>query len=211
MTGLMRKDLLVLRKQLRTYLIFLVIYGALSVAGLFPLAAVAAMIQILMVMLPISAFSFDEIARWDRYAAALPGGRRAMVTSRYLFTFLVALAAAVLGAATCLILSRTTGEPVAEGLAAVLACLGLGLFIADVLLPLCYKWGVERARPWMYVVIFVPVLLFVGAWYLGLLDWLNAVPEEAVMALTAGAALLPFAGMLISWRISLAIMERKEL
>ena len=73
MTGLMRKDLLVLRKQLRTYLIFLVIYGALSVAGLFPLAAVAAMIQILMVMLPISAFSFDEIARWDRYAAALPG------------------------------------------------------------------------------------------------------------------------------------------
>ena len=75
MTGLMRKDLLVLRKQLRTYLIFLVIYGALSVAGLFPLAAVAAVIQILMVMLPISAFSFDEIARWDRYAAALPGGR----------------------------------------------------------------------------------------------------------------------------------------
>ena len=88
---------------------------------------------------------------------------------------------------------------------------GLGLFIADVLLPLCYKWGVERARPWMYVVIFVPVLLFVGAWYLGLLDWLNAVPEEAVMALTAGAALLPFAGMLISWRISLAIMEHKDL
>ena len=134
-----------------------------------------------------------------------------MVTSRYLFTFLVALAAAVLGAATCLILSRTTGEPVAEGLAAVPACLGLGLFIADVLLPLCYKWGVERARPWMYVVIFVPVLLFVGAWYLGLLDWLNAVPEEAVLFLTAGAALLPFAGMLISWRISLAIMEHKDL
>ena len=74
MTGLMRKDLLVLRKQLRTYLIFLVIYGALSVAGLFPLAAVAAMIQILMVMLPISAFSFDEIARWTGMPPPCPAG-----------------------------------------------------------------------------------------------------------------------------------------
>ena len=211
MTGLIWKDLLVLRRQLRTYLIFLVAYGALAVAGLFPLAAVTAVIQILLIMLPVSAFSFDELARWDRYAAALPGGRRAMVSARYLLTLGIALAAAVLGAALCLVLSRAAGEPLAEGLAAVAACLGLGLFIADVLLPLCYWLGVERARPWMYVVVFVPVLLFVGAWYLGLLDWLSAVPEGAVTALFAGVALLPFAGMLLSWRASLAIMAKKDL
>ena len=211
MTGLIWKDLLVLRRQLRTYLIFLVAYGALAVAGLFPLAAVTAVIQILLVMLPISAFSFDELARWDRYAAALPGGRRTMVSARYLFTLLVALGGAVVGTAACLILSLLSETPLDEGLAAVLACLGLGLLMADVLLPLCYWLGVERARPWMYVVVFVPVFLFVGAWYLGLLDWLSAVPDGAVVVLFTGIALLPFAGMLLSWRISLAVMAKKDL
>ena len=134
-----------------------------------------------------------------------------MVSARYLFTLLVALGGAVVGTAACLILSLLSETPLAEGLAAVAACLGLGLFIADVLLPLCYWLGVERARPWMYVVVFVPVLLFVGAWYLGLLDWLSAVPDGAVVVLFTGTALLPFAGMLLSWRISLAVMAKKDL
>ena len=82
MTGLMLKDLLVMRKTLKTYALFLAFYAALAAAGALPLAAVTAMVQIIIMMLPIAAFSYDELAKWDRYVLTLPLGRRTVVKAR---------------------------------------------------------------------------------------------------------------------------------
>lgn len=81
--------------------------------------------------------------------------------------------------------------------------LGLGLIIADILLPLCYKLGVERARPYMYIVIFAPLLLFFGAYKLGLfegidLSSLDRMPESTVLAVGSLLPLIPPPG---TWAI----------
>ena len=96
MTGLILKDFLVMRKTLKTYTLFLAFYAALAALGVFPLSVVTAMVQIILIMLPISAFSYDEFAKWDRYAMTLPLGRRTVVKARYLFTLLMSLGAAAL-------------------------------------------------------------------------------------------------------------------
>lgn len=72
MTGLVLKDMLVMRKTLKTYVLFLAFYLLLAVIGLFPISTITAVTQIIIMMLPLSAFSFDELAKWDRYALTFP-------------------------------------------------------------------------------------------------------------------------------------------
>ena len=85
MTGLMMKDALVMRKTLRLYALFLLFYSGLAVLGVFPMSMALAMVEVIVMVLPISSFSYDEAAKWDRYAAVLPVGRTAVVKARYLF------------------------------------------------------------------------------------------------------------------------------
>lgn len=211
MTGLIWKDLLVLRKQMKSYLIILALYLVLAALGLFPISVVSATLEIILLMLPLSAFTYDEMSHWDRYAAALPVGRRTMVAARYLFTLGVALLAAVVGVICSLLFSLVSSEPLGENLVAVVVCLGIGLFYADLLLPLCYKLGPERARPWLYVVIFLPILLVVGAYYLGVLDTLAALPDLALVILGILIPLLPLVGIWVSYRLSCSFLEHKQL
>ena len=205
-----------MRKTVRSYLIFLLLYALLAVFDIFPLSTVTAVTELIIMMLPLSAFSYDEYAKWDRYAAALPLGRRAVVGARYCFALLMAAAATLFCLLLAVLLSIVQGTDSLMGSLLSLAfCLGYGLLVADILLPLCYKLGVERARPYIYVVIFVPVLLFFGAYQLGLISSgtfaaLEALPEAALLAGVGLAALLPLLGMGISYWVSCRIMEGKE-
>ena len=93
MTGLILKDALVLKKTLKTYLLLLAVYAVLAAVGVFSVSFVTAFLEVIALMLPMSAFAFDEQAHWDRYAAALPLSRRDIVMARYAFTLLVLLTA----------------------------------------------------------------------------------------------------------------------
>ena len=216
MTGLMWKDLLIMRKTLKSYALFLAFYGVLAVLGVFDLSFVTAMIQVIIMMLPISAFSYDELAKWDRYAMTLPLGRRAVVGGRYLFTLVMASGAALLGLLACLALSVKGGhESLVENIITVLTSLAVGLLIADILLPLCYKLGPERARPYLYVVVFLPIILLFGAYKLGFFQHLdltafNSLSDAATLGLFALLPLASLAGLGIAFLLSCRIMDRKE-
>lgn len=210
MSGLIWKDLMVLRKTLKTYGLFFLFYFLMAAVGLFNISFVTAVLQLIVIMLPMSAFAYDEQAKWDRYAIALPLGRRRVVAARYLFTLLMVLIAAAFSLLTCTVISITGNGLFLENLAAVLTTLGLGLLVADLLLPLNYKLGPERSRPYLYAIVFLPVIALVGAAQLGWLDWLDQVPESYVISLFALAALLPLLGFPVSCLVSCRIMERKE-
>ena len=174
MTGLIVKDFLVMRKSIKTYILFLLFYFVMAALGIFPISFITAMVQIIIMMLPLSAFSYDELSKWDRYAFSLPLSRRAVAGARYLFALILTLFAALFGLVTCLILSLAFHDSkLVENCMTVMVSLGLGLLYCDILLPLTYKLGPERARPYFYLVIFLPIILLVGASKLGLLDGLS--------------------------------------
>ena len=211
MTGLMIKDALVMRKTLRLYALFLLFYSGLAVLGVFPMSMALAMVEVIVMVLPISSFSYDEAAKWDRYAAVLPVGRTAVVKARYLFLLLVLLAAAAIGLVGSILASLLAREDLGE----LLVSMGLGLMIADIMLPVVYQLGPERARPWMYVIIFAPIVVLLGGAKLGLFDgidlsWLDQLPELAVLGVFALVPLVPLVGMLLSCWISCRIYARKE-
>ncbi|MGE4276266.1 MAG: ABC-2 transporter permease [Lawsonibacter sp.] len=216
MTGLILKDILVMRKTLKTYILFLAFYAAMALFGVFSLNFVVAFIQVIVIMLPISAFAYDERAKWDRYAMALPMGRRTVVAARYLFVLLMLLISAIVGLSVGVVLSISDPSgSMTEYLGTVLVSLGVGLLIADIILPLNYKLGPERSRPYLYAVVFLPVIAVFGAAKLGMLDGLNlaALDQMSAASVLGAFALVPLAaviGLGISYFLSCRIVERKE-
>lgn len=216
MSGLLIKDILIMRKTLKSYLLFWAFYLLLAIFGLFNISFVTAFIQVMVMMLPIGIFSYDEASKWDRYALTFPLGRRALVGGRYLFTIVVVLGAALFGLLSCVILSILDGSQIlVENILTVLGSLSVGILIADVLLPLCYKLGPERARPFLYALVCVPVLLLFAAYRLGLLDQmdfdgLNSLSNQAVLGVFALILLVTLAGLGVSYLISCRVMEGKE-
>ncbi len=213
MTGLMIKDFLVLRKTLKSYLLIMVLYAALAAMGMFAISFVSAFISVMVMLLPISAFAYDEQAGWDRCAMSLPLGRRKVVTARYLFILVTALVSCAGGAAVSVILSIAKAEDVTEMLATILTTVGLGLVVSAILLPLCYKLGAERARPYLYLVLFLPMIALFLAYRMGVhfdLSFLNRMDPVNALGIFA---LIPLAGLAlaaVSWLISCRIVEKKE-
>lgn len=214
MTGLIAKDFLVMRKSIRTYILFLIFYFIMAALSIFPVSIVTTLVQLIIMMLPLSTFSYDELAKWDRYAFSLPLGRRAVAGARYLFALLLSLFAALFGLVSCLVLSVFFHDPnLVENCLTVTVSLALGLLYCDILLPLTYKLGPERARPYFYLVIFLPIVLLFGAFKLGLLGGLSfllKLPDATVITFLFLLPLLPLVGMGVSYLISCRILEGKE-
>ena len=213
MIGLVWKDILVMRKTLRAYALFLAFYFILAVMGAFDISLVTAMLQVILLMLPISAFAYDEQAKWNRYVLTFPLGRRAVVGARYLFCLLTALFASACGLLICVFTSLMGRSQMEENLATVLASLGVGLLIVDIMLPLCYKLGPERARPYLYAVVFFPIIALFLANRLGFhmdLSFLDRMPPVSVLGLFALVPLAALAGMWLSWLISCCVVAGKE-
>lgn len=210
MTGLVLKDFLVLRKALRTYVLFLIFYLIMAIVGLFSISFITAFVQIIVMILPMSSFAYDDLAKWDRYAMTLPLGRRAVVRAKYVFVVLMILVAAAFALLSCVALSITAAQPVEENLAAGVGALSVGLLAVDVTLPLNYKMGPERARPFLYAIIFIPVILIVLAARAGWLDNLEQLPPSVVLPLLGLIPLVILLGLPVSYLISCRVVEQKE-
>lgn len=212
MIGLVYKDFLVQRKTMGYYLVLTAIYAVAATGGGMGMGVLGAMTMLVGVLLPTSAFAFDEQARWDGYAAALPGGRRDMVRGRYLFTLACVLGGCVLtvtamGAVSLLGL----GGDMPGILLTAAACTGMALLIDCVLLPLLFRFGAEKSRI-MMMVLFATV--FSGVVVLGKVlsvrveTWEPAGWMATVMP--AAAVLLLAVAVTASYRVSLGICAKKE-
>ena len=217
MTGLIWKDAMVMRKNIKFYAIFLVAYFGLALAGIFDISFVISFASVIIMMLPVSCFSFDEAAKWDRFCRSFPLEPRSIVGARYLFTLLILLSLAVFSSVCAVLLNLLDigSTSLIENIGSMLGSLGAGLFIVDVMLPLCYKLGAERARPYLFAVIFIPfIAIFLLLRFgpdLGLsLEFLNRMPEISALGVIA---LLPLAGLVclgLSFLLSCRIVDRKE-
>ena len=212
MTGLIWKDFMVSKRTVKAYLGIMIFYAAMTVMGMFSVTFVTAFVSVILIMLPISAFAYDEQAKWDRYAMSLPIGRSRVVGARYLFTLLIVLVSLAFALLSGVAVAVTGKGDLMEVLVSALTTLAAGLLIADVLLPLCYKVGPERARPYLYALVFIPALGLFLAYRMGIhidTSWLDRLARSspaAVLGLFSlpllAALALTFASYLISCRVA---------
>lgn len=196
MTGLVLKDLLILRKSLRSYLFVLLVYGAIAFSGVWSADVAAGVIIVMVTILPINVFAYDKQCKWDVYALSLPVSRTRTVTARYLCVLLLCLFSVVLTAVfgTVLYAAGRMEKP-AEFLVTCSA-MGLTAMLVDaIMLPLLYKFGPERARMLFFAIMGGIFLLFLAVMFpLGGLDWIHSLepagplPGQAVSIFAAAAA-----------------------
>ena len=216
MTGLIWKDFMVSKRTVKAYLGIMIFYAALTVMGMFSVTFVTAFVSVILIMLPISAFAYDEQAKWDRYAMSLPIGRSRVVGARYLFTLLIVLVSLAFALLAGVAVAVTGKGDLMEVLVSALTTLAAGLLIADVLLPLCYKVGPERARPYLYALVFIPALGLFLAYRMGIhidTSWLDRLARSspaAVLGLFSLPLLAALALTFVSYLISCRVAAGKE-
>lgn len=214
MKGLILKDVYLIKTQSKFLLVFGLIYGGLCLSGTMEPSFVSGLALMLTVSLSISTFSYDDLAHWEKYAAATPAGRRGVVQEKYLFTLIMVLAITAVTAIFNVVYSavRRDFAQLPANLVATALCVVMGLLIATVLLPLLFKFGAEKSR--MMIILgtaAVAVIIFAlfGLEQAGLLP--KSVPGWVVASLPVIALGIVAVAFLFSYSISLKIYAKKEL
>lgn len=147
MKALIIKDTYVIWRQMKYFLILILIFSAL------PSGFNNAFAVIYTSMLPYTALAYDERSKWDQLAAMMPYSTRDAVLSKYVFGWLCIGGAAVLSGLLQMALSLVVDRVFLPGVM-VLSVLGAVCILA-ISLPLMFRMGVEKGRLAMFLVIFM--------------------------------------------------------
>ena len=149
MKGLLYKDWKMLQKLGKMYLIIIVIFSVVpqfTRMG-FAMAYVA--------ILPYSIIAYDEQSKWPRLAIMMPYTDGQLVLSKYVFSWIGILLVMVLSA-----ISRTAdyfinGQTVLiNEYQEILIFTAISSLFSAIVLPLVFRFGVERGR-----MMFIPVII----------------------------------------------------
>ena len=149
MKALLMKDFYTLWRQLRVYLLVMLVISVFNGAygNIF--------ITIWAALLPYTAMAYDERSKWDQMAAMMPYSTRDIVVSKYVMGWLCT-AAAALFAMVLQLLETVLGSPLAA-FAPVDNLMGCcaSLCVLAITLPLMFRFGVEKGRLMMFLIIFL--------------------------------------------------------
>lgn len=213
MKGLIQKDLRVLRQSNRLYFLLIVVYAFITVVTDMGFSFYSSMVTVVALLLPMNCFSWDNYAKWDSFAMALPLSRKEIVGARYLLLLLVGGGAALLLLVLGALLGLIQGNlDVGMLIISSFSSLYGAVLINALMMPLMYRFGPEKARLFMLVAIalvaglvYFTVLLFTDAQVFTIPDAeLVLVPAAVILALV-------LAGLLaLSYCLSCRIYAKKE-
>lgn len=205
MKGLLKKDFLMIGKHCRLLAAMCLIF---AVVGGFAVDDTNFFFMVYPVLLggimPITLLSYDERAHWDLSCASLPISRATVVHERYLLCLLcfgVFFLLTLLSHALAL-LPKGRGAELGQ-LVGVLFL--LGLTGPSLMLPICFRWGVEKARILYYVLI--GGIVAAGMIFSAELMGRSALHTFGGMLLAPVITLLVFA---VSWLLSVKLYQKRE-
>lgn len=152
MFGLIKKDLLMIKQNLKVFLIVFIVFLSMTIINESDMTFI---LPLMATMLSISTFSYDSFNKWDAYAITLPNGRRNIVTAKYISTLLIVLISFGVSITSLLIMSKCgVALNLSSSIAELIGCLAAVFIIISVMFPIIYKLGVEKGRIALFVLFF---------------------------------------------------------
>jgi len=152
MPGLIKKDLLMIKSNLKLVIIMFVVFILLAMNGNGNFTFIPSFIS---VMLFMSTFSYDEYNKWDAYAITLPNGRSNIVKSKYIATLILIFCSILVTLITCIILGYVNQNFECKAIIETLfGCFFAVVLIQSIMYPFIFKFGIEKSRIGIFVVIF---------------------------------------------------------
>lgn len=205
MLGLIKKDFLIIKNNLKLIIVMLMVFFIMALGGQFNISFIPTFI---IVMLFISTFSYDEYNNWDAYAITLPGGRKSIVKSKYIISLFLTLLSAVITVLLNCLISVINNTDVNEFISSLLGSICAIVIIQSIMYPLIFKFGMEKGR----IVLFILVFVMVGV--ISLLKNIIKTPNILVVLFNdywfIVIPIILVISLLISYKISEKIYLKKE-
>ncbi len=215
--GLMIKDLLQLKSYKKSLIISLVIYILIAMSqsninGISGMLII--MLTLLFGMYSIASFNYDEVSKSDKFILTLPLTRKEIILSKYIFV----IGSTILGCVFSLVISFLVTFIFTKSIPNILEFLYLGIgaifgigIIESIQIPCIYKWGAEKGRLQMFVLIILMSFLLGGISYLtfdmtNISNIINLIEKILPFILLILAVIMYF----ISYKVSYKIYIKKE-
>ena len=145
MLGLLLKDIYNVRKQAIWYLAMIALFCGLSI--ILKNVAFSSTIGILVtISMPLTAIAYEEKDGWQKFVVASGTKIRTIVGEKYLLGIVFALVSIIVYAVTFMLVGETENRAVE-----ITAPICMQFFVLSVVLPMIFKFGVERGRVYMIV------------------------------------------------------------
>lgn len=201
MKGLLIKDFVNLKQQMKILGLLCIVYLVMAIATK-ESSLITTVIAVVSWMLPITAVSYDEKAKWDRYALTMPISYKDLVVSKYLLYIVLSLGFSLAGAA----ISIGIGEGVGAALLNAFLTICVGMVCISAMYPAIFHFGVEKARFIMMIFIAASVAGSTALGGFGI-NLSGSIPSTAIYSVILVASIVIF---LLSMKLSIHIYSKKE-
>ncbi len=153
MLGLIKKDFLLIKANLKSMAIIFIVYLILAFQGTFDVTFIIPLIGI---MLFISTFSYDDFNNWNSYAVTLPDGRKNVVRAKYIASIIltIILAAVALVIGIGISYTKTNSINLNEIISSLMGTMLSSVIIISLLYPIVFKFGATNGRIILFAVVF---------------------------------------------------------
>ena len=172
--GLLKKDLYNLSSY-KSSLIIMILFCGIAIIGTKAINYASIIICTIVGMISLSTFSYDEIAKSNKYILTLPTDRKEIIKAKYILAIGATILGGILGLLITIIVVNVMNylrpEDIInidyEGLivSTIGGMWGISL-IQSIQIPSIYKWGAEKGRIQMFILLFILVAVVIGIGFL---------------------------------------------
>ncbi len=209
MIGFMKKDLAMIKSNFKLLGILIIIY---TVMGLTCKMDISFILPFMSIMVMISTFSYDNYNKWDAYSISLPDGRKNSVKSKYVATILMIFIVSVITIILSFIISYTNTKTINYNqiLVSMLGTIFGTLLVLSFMYPIIYKFGVEKARIGIFIIVFGIAVVFGFIFQYIDLSFIGKLLSLIENYLVISLILITIIMVYVSYKISEKIFLKKE-
>ena len=209
MLGFIKKDLLLVKANLKLLIIIFFAFIFLTINETFNLSFV---LPIMGIMLFISTFSYDEYNGWNSFVASLPNGRKKAIQGKYIASIILTIILTLISVLIYYLqVSLNNKDIMMNELINIILSSILGIvIIVSFMYPIIIKFGSTNGRIWMFVMVFLIVGIcgvlsnFVDLSFL--INTFNKIEKYGYFLIPLVSVIMLY----ISYKVSLKLYENKE-
>ena len=216
MKGLLIKDFKLMLMQKSFFIIIIVVACLISISSQDPTFMIG-FITLILSLFTVSTISYDEFDNGYPFLLTLPFSRKTYVLEKYVYGLILGTGAWIVSVMICSLMLIVQGKPVtSDMLIGAFVILPMFLVIESLMIPVHLRFGGEKGRyaliacVGVLVVIGFVVMKIVEIFHIDVLPLILAIDALGPVMFMMILLMIGFLIMLVSLKVSLSIMNKKE-
>ena len=216
MKGLLIKDFKLMLMQKNFFIIIIVVACLMSISSQDSTFMIG-FITLILSLFTVSTISYDEFDNGYPFLLTLPFSRKTYVLEKYVYGLILGTGAWIVSVMICSLMLIVQGKPVtSDMLIGAFVILPMFLVIESLMIPVHLRFGGEKGRyaliacVGVLVVIGFVVMKIVEIFHINVLPLILAIDALGPVMFMVILLMIGFLIMLVSLKVSLSIMNKKE-